>query len=89
MNLNNISGKYSINKYSFTNPDTIFDFMARLGFPKSYSSSIDFDLNYYSIPKTDIYTDQADGSLHMNFAVEGAGLQMAIVQPLAAPVGDE
>ena len=89
VNLNNISGKYSINKYSFTNPDTIFDFMARLGFPKSYSSSIDFDLNYYSIPKTDIYTDQADGSLHMNFAVEGAGLQMAIVQPLAAPAGDE
>ena len=82
VNLSNIKGRYSINKYSFTNPDTVFDFMARLGFPKVYSSDIDFDLNYYSIPKTDIYTDDVDGTLHMNFQVEGAGLQMAIIQPL-------
>ena len=80
--LNNITGRYSINKYSFTNPDTVFDFMARLDFPKTYSSAIDFDLNYYSIPKTDIYTDEIDGKLHINFTVEGAGLQMAIIQPI-------
>lgn len=80
--LNNITGSYSINKYSFTNPDTVFDFMARLDFPKTYSSAIDFDLNYYSIPKTDIYTDEIDGKLHLNFTVEGAGLQMAIIQPI-------
>ncbi|MBQ0078739.1 MAG: helix-turn-helix domain-containing protein, partial [Eubacterium sp.] len=82
VNLNNISGRYSIKKYSFTNPDTIFDFMARLDFPKTYSSAIDFDLNYYSIPKTDIYTDDIDGTLHLNFQVEGAGLQMAIIEPI-------
>ena len=56
--------------------------MARLDFPKTYSSAIDFDLNYYSIPKTDIYTDEIDGKLHLNFTVEGAGLQMAIIQPI-------
>ncbi len=87
VNLGNIQGRYSINKYSFTNPDTVFDFMARLGFPKVYSSDIDFDLNYYSIPKTDIYTDDVDGTLHMNFQVEGAGLQMAIIQPLPQQEG--
>ena len=87
--LNNISGHYSINKYAFTNPDTIFDFMARIGFPKTYSSAIDFDLNYYSIPKTDIYTDTADGQLHLNFQVAGAGLEMAIIQPLAESADEE
>ncbi len=89
MTLNNISGHYSINKYAFTNPDTIFDFMARIGFPKTYSSAIDFDLNYYSIPKTDIYTDNLDGQLHLNFQVAGAGLEMAIIQPLAESVEEE
>lgn len=89
VNLSNISGRYSINKYSFTNPDTVFDFMARLGFPREYRSEIDFDLNYYSIPKTDIYTDEVDGTLHMNFQVQGAGLQMAIIQPLESPAEAE
>ena len=43
---------------------------------------MDFDLNYYTAPKTDIFTEEVDGSLYLNFSVIGTGLQMAVVEAL-------
>ena len=62
-------------------PSTI-DFLERIGFPKEYDSPMDFDLNYYTAPKTDIFTEEVDGSLYLNFSVIGTGLQMAVVETL-------
>ena len=82
INLHGLHGTYSIKKYSFDHSDTLFDFLERIGFPKEYDSPMDFDLNYYTAPKTDIFTEEVDGSLYLNFSVIGTGLQMAVVETL-------
>ena len=82
INLHGLHGTYSIKKYSFDHSDTLFDFLERIGFLKEYDSPMDFDLNYYTAPKTDIFTEEVDGSLYLNFSVIGTGLQMAVVETL-------
>lgn len=83
INLHGLHGTYSVKKYSFDHSDTLFDFLERIGFPKTYDSPMDFDLNYYTAPKTDIFTEEVNGSLHLNFSVIGTGLQMAVVEHLS------
>lgn len=80
--LYNISGKYTIKKYAFDNTDTLFDFMSKLGFPKNYHSNMDFDLNYYTVPKTDTFTDNINNSIHLNFKLKGTGLHLAVIEPV-------
>lgn len=80
--LYNISGKYTIKKYAFDNTDTLFDFMSKMDFPQNYSSDMDFDLNYYTVPKTDTFTDHIENSLHLNFTLKGTGLQIAVIEPV-------
>ena len=82
ISLYGLSGTFSIKKYSFDHSDTLFDFLERIGFPKEYDSPMDFDLNYYTAPKTDVFTEEVDQTLHLNFSVIGTGLQMAVVESL-------
>lgn len=82
LTLHGISGRYAIKKYSFSGSDTLFDFLARLGFPEDYTSITDIDLNYHTVPATDTFTDEVTDSLHMNFTIKGAGLQLAMIEPL-------
>lgn len=82
ISLYGLSGTFFIKKYSFDHSDTLFDFLERIGFPKEYDSPMDFDLNYYTAPKTDVFTEDVDQTLHLNFSVIGTGLQMAVVESL-------
>ena len=43
---------------------------------------MDFDRNYYTAPKTDVFTEEVDQTLQLNFSVIGTGLQMAVVESL-------
>jgi len=43
---------------------------------------MDFDLNYYTVPKTDTFTDHIENSLHLNFTLKGTGLQIAVIEPV-------
>lgn len=80
MTLTNITGNYSVKKFSYNNTETLFEYFSRLDFPDRYSSDMDFDLNYYTVPKTDVFTVDVNGSLSLNFSVMGTGLQIAVIE---------
>jgi AraC-like DNA-binding protein len=78
VNITNLHGKFFIKKYCFEH--SIFDYMAKLGFPAEYDSRFDIDLNYYSMPHMDVMTETVSDVLNLNFMIKGVGLQMAVIE---------
>jgi AraC-like DNA-binding protein len=81
-NISGPAGKFVIKKYSFSKANTLFDYLAKLGFPAKYDSGFDLDLNVHTMPDTEVTTETVSGSLRLNFSLRGTGLQIAVIESI-------
>jgi AraC-like DNA-binding protein len=82
INILDLHGKFAIKKYSFSATGNIFGFMSKLGFPNSYTSPVETSLNFQTVPETDVFVEEIDSSLHLNYSIVGTGLQVTIIESL-------
>ena len=75
-------GTYSIIKYAFTNENTIFNYMAQLGFPEKSPLSGDWLRLLNTLPSAQGLTETvADGKLSVSLNMRGAAVQVAVITP--------
>jgi AraC-like DNA-binding protein len=82
VNIPGLRGEFVIKKYSFASKNSLFGYMAKLGFPQKYNSKFDLDLNFYTTPDTDMTTETVTERLSLNFLIEGVGLQLATIEAI-------
>lgn len=75
-------GKYAVIRFSLTNENSVFNYMAQLDFPEKSPLPDHWNQLLCTQPYTYTHMEQVETSLNLNFTLQGAGVQVAVVQPL-------
>ena len=75
-------GRYMILKYSLSHENSIFHYMAQLGFPDQMYLEQEWVELLRTQPYSHVQAEDVDGELNITFSIRGAGLQAALVRRL-------
>lgn len=73
-------GKYTVIRFSLTNENSVFNYMAQLGFPEKSPLPDQWNQLLCTQPYTYTHIEQVETSLNLNFTLQGAGVQIAVIQ---------
>lgn len=77
------AGRYMILKYSLSHENSIFHYMAQLGFPDQVCLEQEWTNLLCTQPYSHVQTEDIEGELNITFSIRGAGLQVALVRRMA------
>lgn len=81
MNMSIDQGMYNIMKYSLTKGKGIFSYMSTMDFPESVHELQELPSIVSTQPDLDMYVEDVRATFNINFAIKGAGIQLAVISP--------
>lgn len=76
------TGRYMVLKYSLSHENSIFNYMAQLGFPDEVFLEQGWADLLCTQPDTHVHVEAIEGQMNVRFSIQGAGMQTAFVQPI-------
>lgn len=76
------AGRYMVLNYSLSHENSIFNYMAQLGFPEKVTLASGWAQLLCTQPYTHVHMEQIESQMNIRFSIQGAGLQAALVQPV-------
>lgn len=76
------AGRYMVLEYSLSHENSIFNYMAQLGFPEKISLEPGWAELLCTQPYTHVHMEEIESQMNIRFSIQGAGLQIALVQPV-------
>lgn len=73
-------GNYMVVKYALENENSIFHYMSQLGFPEECPLPDQWSSMFCTHPRTHGDLEQVTDVLNVSFTLQGAGMQIAIIQ---------
>lgn len=80
--LSRLRGRFAVTKYELTSQNSAFDLMNKLGYPEAFSPAADLGIAAYCAPKVDVFTENVEESLMVNFSLREVGAEFAVIQEI-------